>query len=253
MLIRFALNHRSELLMSAYVALILASPAADANPHLGGIIAFLVLLVMLAGASYMANKRIIRLAALPMAGLWIAARILEAVGDPRQPYTQLAPIAGLGLSCVILWAILDRFDSIARITIGVISEAFICYLVLATAFSQVYCILNRFLDHAFNQVIPASQTSTFLYFSIITLSTVGYGGITPANPYVRLVAGLEGMIGVFYIAVIVARLVAAYDPRRKTQAIAPGTATAFVQVHPGDPDAQAICNDVPLVGSSAPK
>lgn len=203
--------------MCAYVALVLASPAADSNPHLGGVIAFLILLVMLAGASYMANRRIVRVVGFPLAALWIVARILEAVGDSRQAYTQMAPVAGLALSCTILWAILDRFGSIPRVTAGVISEAFICYLVLATAFSQTYSILNRFLDNPFNQVIPATQTSTFLYFSLITLSTVGYGGITPINPYIRLVAGLEGTVGIFYIAVVVARLVAGFQPHRESE------------------------------------
>lgn len=211
LMFRFLLNHRSELLMCAYVALILASPAADSSAHLGGVIAFLIFLVMLVGASYMANRRIVRVVGFPLAALWIVARILEAVGDNRHAYTQMAPVAGLALSCTVLWAILDRFSSIPRVTAGVISEAFICYLVLATAFSQTYCILNRFLDNPFNQVIPATQTSTFLYFSLITLSTVGYGGITPINPYIRLVAGLEGMVGIFYIAVVVARLVAGYQ------------------------------------------
>ncbi len=214
---RCLLRYRSELLMCAYVALVLASPLADSNPHLGGIIALLILLIMLAGASYMAKRKIIRTVAVPLTAVWIIARIAEAVGDKRQLYTQMASVAGLALSLTVLWAILSRFDSIPQVNTGVLSEAFLCYLVLATAFSQIYCILSRFLDNPFNQPIPAAQMSTFLYFSIITLSTVGYGGITPANPYVRLVAGLEGMIGVFYIAVVVARLVAAYRPQRQTQ------------------------------------
>jgi Ion channel len=129
----------------------------------------------------------------------------------------MAPVVGLALSCAFLWAILDRFGSIPHVTTGVISEAFICYLVLATAFSQLYCILNHVLNNAFNQPVPTSQTSTFLYSSIITFSTVGYGGMIPANPYVRLMAALEGMVGVFYIAVVVARLVSAFVPRRNYQ------------------------------------
>ena len=54
------------------------------------------------------------------------------------------------------------------------------------------------------------KSGTLLYFSMITLSSVGYGGIVPVNPYVRLTAALESMIGIFYIAVVVARLVSSY-------------------------------------------
>ncbi len=206
----FLKNHRSESLMSAMVLLILAAPLGDSRPHIGGLIALLILLVMLAGASYLANRRIVRLAVLPTAIVWIAARALEAFGDSRHFYTHLAPVAGLALSCAALWAILNRLDSVPQVTTGMISEAFICYLILAIAFSQVYWILDYLFDHPFNQMIPASQTSTFLYFSMVSLSSVGFGGIAPVNPYVRLVAALESMTGIFYVAVVVARLVSSY-------------------------------------------
>ena len=151
--------------------------------------------------------------ALPVAGLWLAARTLEAFADSRHVYAHLAPLAGFTLSCSVLWAILDRFDRVPRITRSVISEAFICYLVIAIAFSQLYWGLSRLIANPFNQIIPESQSGTFLYFSMITLSGVGYGGIIPTNPYVRLVAALENMIGIFYVAVVVARLVSSYRAR----------------------------------------
>jgi Ion channel len=215
--IRFLLNHRSESLMCVFVALILASPLGDSRPHVGGIMALLTLLVILAGASYMAERKIVLFVGLPAAGVWIIARILEAFGDARHFYTHLAPVAGLVLSCALLWAILGRFDSVPQVTSGVLSEAFISYLILATAFSQVYWILDHLVDHAFNEVIPTSHVSTFLYFSMVTLSSLGYGGIVPLNPYVRLVAALEGMTGIFYVAVVVARLVSSYRRQRRVE------------------------------------
>jgi hypothetical protein len=114
------------------------------------------------------------------------------------------------LSCTVLWVILNRFGTIPNVTASVISEAFISYLVIAIAFSQLYLILNRTLESPFNQVIPPWKTSTLMYFSMITLSSVGYGGIVPVNPYLRIIAALESMVGIFYVAVIVARLVSSY-------------------------------------------
>ena len=60
------------------------------------------------------------------------------------------------------------------------------------------------------------KSGTLLYFSMITLSSVGYGGIVPVNPYLRITAALESMIGIFYVAVVVARLVSAYRPKTST-------------------------------------
>lgn len=55
------------------------------------------------------------------------------------------------------------------------------------------------------------RATELLYFSLITLSTVGYGDIVPVHPEVRMLAALEGIIGVLYIAILVAILVSSYE------------------------------------------
>lgn len=124
---------------------------------------------------------------------------------------------GLVFSCSILWAIFDRFRSNFRNPRNAITKAFISYLIIATAYLQLYWILNRIMDHAFNQVIPSTQSATFLYFNMISLTSVGYGGIVPLNPYVRLMAATGSMAGIFFIAVVVALLVASYRPTVERQ------------------------------------
>jgi voltage-gated potassium channel Kch len=53
--------------------------------------------------------------------------------------------------------------------------------------------------------------ATFLYFSMLTLTTLGYGDIVPLTPAARMFAALESVTGVLYVAITVARLVAAYQ------------------------------------------
>ncbi len=207
----FFARHRIEILMWGLVAEMLASPLADTHPRAGALLGLAVLLIVLYGLGYIANHAIVRRIVLPVAAIWIITRIIEAFGDRSKPYANLSPVVGLVFSCSVLWAFFDHFHS--RNLRNAIAEAFISYLVIATAFSQIYWILNRFVDHAFNQVIPSTQSGTFLYFSMITLTSVGYGGIVPVNPYVRNVAALESMSGIFFIAVVVARLVSSYSPR----------------------------------------
>jgi hypothetical protein len=55
------------------------------------------------------------------------------------------------------------------------------------------------------------RQSELLYFSLVTLSTVGYGDILPIQGEVRMLAALEGITGVLYVAIIVAMLVGAYQ------------------------------------------
>jgi hypothetical protein len=199
----------------------LASPALDHHPRIGGLVACIQLLLLFAAANYLANRQIIRKVGLPIGVVWLVARLLEAFGDSRHAYTHLAPLAGLALSCSILWALLSRFGSISKVTSSVISEAIITYLVIAVAFSQLYWLLDHFVSNAFNQTIPLGQSGTFLYFSMITLSGVGYGGILPINSYVRLVAAFENITGVFYLAVVVARVVSSYRSRAPRSDVPP--------------------------------
>ena len=60
------------------------------------------------------------------------------------------------------------------------------------------------LGHA--QLTPAAC----VFFSFMTLTSVGYGDITPASPETRLIALFESVIGVFFMAFLVARLVGLY-------------------------------------------
>ncbi|MEO8429729.1 MAG: potassium channel family protein [Verrucomicrobiota bacterium] len=54
---------------------------------------------------------------------------------------------------------------------------------------------------------------TGLYFSFITLSTVGYGDIVPISGMARMLAMMEAMAGTFYVAILISRLVAVYSSR----------------------------------------
>ncbi len=208
----FFARHRIVIVMWALVAEMLASPLADSHPRTGVLLGFGVLLMVITGIGAIADRMVIHRTVIPIAIVWMIARSLEAFVHPC-PYANLAPIVGLAFSCSVLVAIFDHFRSQFDNPRNAIAEAFISYLVIATAYGQLYCLLNNFVDHAFNQTIPTTQGTTFLYFSMVTLTSVGYGGIVPLNPYVRMIAALESMSGIFFVAVVVARLVSSYRPK----------------------------------------
>ena len=107
-LTKFWRQYRSELLMWVLIGEVLASPVADQNPRAGAFLAILIFLAVLAAASFMANRRIVRQVVIPIACVWLVARVLEEFGNPRYAYAHLAPIAGLALSISALWAIVER-------------------------------------------------------------------------------------------------------------------------------------------------
>jgi hypothetical protein len=169
--------------------------------------------VILIGSGYFGNAQIIRKVAFPLASFWALTRVIDTIAEIRHIDLQLAPIVGFALSCTILGALLHHFDRAPRVTSDTIAEAFISYFVIVIAFAQLYRVADYLLPNAFSPPISDLDVGGLLYFSMVTLSGVGYGDIVPMNQFVRIIAGLESISGIFYIAVVVARLVAGYSPR----------------------------------------
>ena len=89
--------------------------------------------------------------------------------------------------------------------------AFATFLLLGVMFAQGYELVAMVEPGAF-QVLGAPATydtmlPKFLCYSFTTLTTLGYGDITPIHPYARSLAVLESLAGVIYPAVLIARLV----------------------------------------------
>jgi hypothetical protein len=89
------------------------------------------------------------------------------------------------------------------------------YLLAAMAWANLYAVIELTGTGAFDvagTVKPALgewhvRESRFLYFSLTTLTTIGYGDVSPVAAAARSAAALEGVFGQFYIAVVVAQLV----------------------------------------------
>jgi hypothetical protein len=87
------------------------------------------------------------------------------------------------------------------------------YLLLGLVWTFGYWLVAEIIPDAFafngstgaNTVMKGFNG---LYFSFITLSTVGYGDITPVSKVARMLAAMEGITGLLYVAVLIARLVA---------------------------------------------
>jgi hypothetical protein len=90
------------------------------------------------------------------------------------------------------------------------------YLVFGLIFSLLFALADKMLPGSFHFPTgraPESEATTFyhlLYFSYVTLATLGYGDITPLNGAARGLAILEAMTGQLYLVLVVARLVSLY-------------------------------------------
>jgi hypothetical protein len=112
-------------------------------------------------------------------------------------------------------AILQAVHEARAISTDSLAGAFSGYLLVGVAFSHLYCIAEALSPGSFR--VPADMVAQlgdqsqrrylFNYFSFITLTTVGYGDITPATQPARALACVEAVLGQFYIAVVMAELI----------------------------------------------
>jgi hypothetical protein len=171
----------------------------------------LVFAVFLAiGAIFVFEPRpIVRMFLICLAGSVIAS-LLEHFFD----HVWLTVVRSLltMLSAGLLGALLlARVMRDGRINVNRIMGAIGSYLLIGAVFAQGYRLLAAFVPQAFALGgTPASWEAIaplLTYFSFITLTSTGYGDITPLHPYARSLATMEALAGNLFLAVLVARLV----------------------------------------------
>jgi len=111
----------------------------------------------------------------------------------------------------LIWVVAHAVYAPGRITLRRLQGAVVVYLNLAVIFADAFSLIWDLNPTAFAN-LPAptggpAELTTMLYFSLTTLTTTGYGDIVPRDPFARSFANLESIIGQFYLAITVARLV----------------------------------------------
>jgi voltage-gated potassium channel Kch len=95
------------------------------------------------------------------------------------------------------------------------------YLLIGLAWSYAFTLLHTFSPTSFEGIADATTAAhatafQFIYYSFVTLTTLGYGEITPASPVAQTLAYLEAVTGQFYLTILVAALVGMLLSKRMT-------------------------------------
>ena len=116
---------------------------------------------------------------------------------------------------VRLWRYVQQRDEDA---LPDILAAVCIYLLLGALFVPVYGLLETLEPHSFVDVGRegnVTEWQQFMYYSYVTLNTVGFGDIRPVGDWARSLSNLEAMVGVLYIAILVSQLVARVRDRER--------------------------------------
>jgi hypothetical protein len=109
------------------------------------------------------------------------------------------------------WVIARAVFGAGRVTVHRVQGAVVLYLNFALFFFVIYRLVEILIPNCFSGLPQAGAEhgsgAALLYFSFSTLTTAGFGDITPLNPLARNLANLESVIGQLFPATLLARLV----------------------------------------------
>jgi hypothetical protein len=200
----------SAMLVFLCLGLFVGAPLSDAGS--GGQLFFDVMfsLLLVSGVVTMARRRLLT----GVVAVLAAATLVLRWGSFRSPDSALR-FGGDALSIVLLAIlavlVLVQVFREGPITVYRIQGAIVVYLLVGFAWAAAYDLVYRAWPGAFQfaQASPKAlrDTHALLYYSFVTLTTLGYGDITPVHPAARSLAIGEALVGQLYPAILIARLV----------------------------------------------
>jgi len=179
------------------------------------IISILLSLVLLSAVLAVADRKGVFFIALVLAIPAIAGRWINHFRPDLVP-PPVFLIAGLALIAFVVANLLLFVLRAPSVNTEVLCASISAYLMLGLLWTVAYWLVAQVTPNAFafNAATGTKETMVgfnAFYFSFITLSTVGYGDITPVSRIARWLAATEAMTGLLYVTVLIARLVSLYS------------------------------------------
>jgi hypothetical protein len=179
------------------------------------IVSILLSVVLLSAVLAVADRKSVLFIALVLAipaiaGRWISHFRPDLVPPP------VFLIAGLALIGFVVANLLRFVLRAPSVNTEVLCASISAYLMLGLLWTVAYWLVAQVNPNAFSFNTASGTKQTMagfdaFYFSFITLSTVGYGDITPVSKIARWLAATEAMTGLLYVTVLIARLVSLYS------------------------------------------
>lgn len=213
-MIEFLSKWRFSLLLLALVANILLAPLFGATSSLIAFIALLIIIVLVLG-----NNKLIITSYTLIAFIAFALTWSHIANDENIVIASASHIFSfLALALAIALIIKNIFSS-SIVSVDTIASSLCAYLLLGFAFAYIYALIDinhpgSFMSSINNETVSFTTGLDKIYFSFITLLTVGFGDIVPASHTAKLMTIIEGFLGQIYLVVLIARLVGMHVSQR---------------------------------------
>lgn len=189
------------LLVSLFVLPPLLPPSTGRS--LGADVVFSLLLI--AGVQAISDRRRERLILTTVAAVTVAVYFASWVVPVGRAWVEVASFVSLVL---LLLVVLGQTFRSGPITFHRIQGAVAAYILLGVIWAVAYFLVELGHPAAFSGPVRVEDGArSWLYFSFVTLTTVGYGDVLPVHPIARSLAMLEAVTGPLYLTILLARLV----------------------------------------------
>jgi hypothetical protein len=196
---------------------IVGSPFLEPYPSLA-ILVHISLSVTLFAAVYTVNKynkeRSLAIA------LLLPLLVLYWLG--LSDFVNINPLGGHFLFCIyyalLVFTFISQIRKARRVDNSVLYATFSLYLILGLFWGSLYSLLYLLSPGCFSGNLLQNSDDlihNFNYFSFVTLTTLGYGDITPQTAGAAAVCQMEAIVGQFYTAVVVAWLVGMFVSEKR--------------------------------------
>jgi hypothetical protein len=140
---------------------------------------------------------------------------IAAVASDREGLFAASSVLQIGLLSVAAFAVLRAVLSESEVGFRTILGAVSVYLVLALQFAYLYVFIDKVQGGAFFAEHPRLQTGDYVFFSITTLTTTGYGNLVPAGQPGKMFSGVEMLTGQLFVVTLIAGLVSLWVPGQR--------------------------------------
>jgi voltage-gated potassium channel Kch len=202
-------KHSIAWFLAAIALLFVATPVIEMLPNGHWIASIIVTLSLVAAVLAVGGSRIHNLTAVILVTPVVAGWWLQHHRSEGFPFLLFGATLLTFISYAIARFILFILKS-PRVNSEVLSAGIVTYLMLAVWWSTAYSLVGLLVPNSFaglREGVHRLYGFDALYFSVITLTTVGYGEILPLSMPARMLAMMESLCGTLYVAVFVARLV----------------------------------------------
>jgi hypothetical protein len=170
-----------------------------------------MLILMISGALVVKQRRILTVGTIAL--VILAACILIVARLSAAPFLRhLSSVLTIVVMLIYVRIVLLVMFRQGHVTWSRIQGGICAYLMLGVAWGAAYDLVEQFYPGAFRFIsAPANideQSAKLVYFSFVTLTTVGYGDVSPVSPYARSLAIAEAVVGQLFPAILIGALVA---------------------------------------------